>query len=40
LTLGKVEPLLPTIGFNDIDQLIELANSVNERIRLQVRIIQ
>jgi Rha family phage regulatory protein len=30
----------PDIGFNDIDQLIELSNSVNERIRVQVRNIQ
>jgi hypothetical protein len=30
----------PDIGFNDIDQLIELPNSVNERIRVQVRNIQ
>jgi hypothetical protein len=30
----------PYIGFNDIVQLIELPNSVNERIRVQVRNIQ
>ena len=30
----------PDIGFNDIDQLLELSNSVNERIRAQVRNIQ
>ncbi|EIA1766278.1 Rha family transcriptional regulator [Vibrio parahaemolyticus] len=30
----------PDIGFSDIDQLVELSNSVNERIRIQVRNIQ
>ncbi|MCE0495795.1 Rha family transcriptional regulator [Vibrio salinus] len=30
----------PDIAFNDIDQLIELSNSVNERIRAQIQKLQ